>query len=216
MLLPPPDDHDGADVPESSVRLERSGVTAEKRYMPPATPPNPTIGAGHDVLAGKTVDQSPHARLSAASSEVRGPMRAQTVTAVGNVQGHISAVRHHKPATTSTLRSITTPAEQLRLKDEQITMLTAQVHALEKEVHEHQAEIAAQVTAAAEAERSATFTELEHLKVAVAQAKQDLQLAKDTTARREAALQVRTASHPHAQAGEFMLSLSLPDRRACL
>lgn len=110
-------------------------------------------------------------------------------------QGPCSIKRNIPPAEPQTaprvLRSIITPAEQLRQKDETIAALNAKVHMLEAQVANHEVVMADQIAAAEKSVRAAAEVVHHSLKVAATQAEKDVEASKDHAAKREAALQAR-------------------------
>lgn len=185
MLLPPSAGDINTEIP--SPEFDDCGATAELPSKQSAMPAHPTERAGQHLDPAKAV-VSPKGMVTSEPSKPRAHTSAQVVPVPRSRQDNTYVAQQGKPA--RGLRSITTPAEQLRQKDEVIADLSAKMQSLQRQLKEHKRDMETQISAATEAACAASETENEILKAAVAQAKQGLEAVKDSAARREAALQV--------------------------
>lgn len=186
MLLPPYAGDIGKEIPEPGI--DDYGASAEPASKQPVVAPLQTNRAGPDLDLAKGVASPPETMVKAAPPEPRAHTSGQVFPVRRSKHGATCDAQQGKPA--RGLKSITTPAEQLRQKDECIADLSAKIQSLQQQVHEHTRDTENQLSAATEAARAASETERQILKAAVAQAKQCLEAAQDSAARREAALQV--------------------------
>eukprot|EP00892_Ulva_mutabilis_P007133 jgi/Ulvmu1/4792/UM020_0077.1 len=182
MLLPPAEN--GAAVDRVS---DRSKTPDPSRAMLPTVPPKTQNGPSQTSSSLKA--RRPTVTLAPVSVRSDRPAHEAALKAKPTSCTDHAPVAEPQSAPVRALRSIATPAEQLRQKDENITFLLAKVQTLESQVAAHQANAAAQVASATQSARAAAAIEHESMKAALAQAKQDLVAAKGHASTREAVLQ---------------------------